>query len=140
MTPDAHKEVLKRLVAAGELATKGKWLPLHQVENGTLFSWEVRQEDFTPTDKHEFPQRICQSVRGIRFPKKSPDCDFIALAANARPSIAYLLERVEELVGALEKIANVKMPITANDSISYLTLVDVKSKAKQALTHKPKEE
>ncbi len=98
--PMARSTTTERLQQCAKAATPGPWHAIHRVEDGTLHSWEVRQEDFAPTDKHNYPLRICESVSSIRFSKKSPDADFIA-AANPQ-TILKLTALVEALSATVQ--------------------------------------
>lgn len=59
--------------------------------------------------------------------------DFTVIAANSRADIKALIAAYREMREFVEYLDRLKMPLSFNDSIPYLTLWGIKRKAKQIL-------
>lgn len=110
-----NDDKLREIIAGCEGVTPGPWLVLRHGESDGegqpwRHSWEVRQKDSAPTDKHHWPARIAESVAGVYPVSPSPDADHIA-----RLDPATIKAMAEELLSLRAKLA----PETDTDGIPF---------------------
>lgn len=80
-SPDAPVTLarLEEILAGCEGVTPGPWIGMDQLEVAYgLKSWEVRQVDAEPSNKHFWPERICTSPEGVHRIGPNPNAAHIA--------------------------------------------------------------
>lgn len=118
---DRIAEIQERL----EKATPGPWESRGPM--GYDFEYEVRTEDAEPRNKHYWPMRICQTIRGQRSDADAANFDFIAHAPTDIKTLLRLLEEAERRRDEAEGLVQMLM---TNDPMEYVadggvTVLDV---------------
>lgn len=118
MTHDEHMARLRECVEAGNKATQGimiaAGMTVRLPERGNA-QWPVANTS-GPSDR----LATCSASKARRGDTRRANAAFFAATANARPSLAYALARLEKLEAVLQAFSEkvrIQLDITSADSV-----------------------